>query len=802
MQTAFADLRYGFRLLIKSPGFTSIAVLALALGIGANTAIFSLVDRVLIRPLPYAEADRLVMVWEDASFLSFPRNTPAPANYVDWKSQNQVFTDLAATRNRIASLTGDGNPETIIGRGVTANLFDVLGVKPLLGRTFTEQEDRSGERVVLIAYGLWQSRYGGAPGIIGRNILMDGAKTTVVGVMRPDFNFPGRTIQYWEPARFSARDLNNRGSHFLNVVGRLKPGMTAARAQSDMSTIARRLAQQYPNTNKNVGATVVELKDQVVGNTGTALIILLAAAACVLLIACSNVANLLLAKAAGRQREMAIRTALGAARGRLVRQMVTESVLLSLAGGALGLILARVSMRALVSLIPVGVSMSSGLDSRVLIFNLAISLFTGFLFGLVPAFQIAGTEVGAKLKEGGRGGVGGTGRSFRDALVVAEVALALILLVSAGLLLRTLRNLHAIDAGFNSENILTMTTRLPGTKYADAGKRMNYFDTVLAGVRALPGVERAGFTSNLPFTARGNSNGFSIEGRPFGVGENPDALYREMTTDYLEAMRVRLLEGRFFGSEDRANSLPVVIINETFKKQYWPNESPLGKRIQTSGSNTPWQTIIGVVKDVRERGLEIDMKPAVYLPVVQVPFGWNIPSQLAIRTSMSPLAVAKAAREVIWSVDREQPISEVRTMDDIVDLEVADHKQQTTLLGAFAALALVLASLGIYGVLSYAVTQRTREIGLRMALGANANDVTRMVVGQGLALTGLGIAVGLVAAFGLTRTMTKLLVGVAAGDPAIFAGVAALLAVVALVACYVPAFRASRVDPMIALRDE
>jgi len=802
MQTLFADLRYGFRLLIKSPAFTSTAVLALALGIGANTAIFSLVDRVLIRPLPYADADRLVMVWEDASFLSFPRNTPAPANYVDWKSQNQVFTDLAATRGRIASLTGDGNPETILGRGVTANLFDVLGVKPLLGRTFTEQEDRSGERVVLIGYGLWKSRYGGDLGIVGRNILMDGVKTTVIGVMGPEFNFPGRMMQYWEPVRFSARDLNNRGSHYLNVVARLKPGITVARAQSDMSTIARRLAQQYPNTNKNVGATVVELKDQVVGNTGTALIVLLAAAACVLLIACSNVANLLLAKAAGRQREMAIRTALGAARTRLVRQMVTESVLLSLAGGALGLVLARVSMRALVSLIPMGVSMSSGLDTRVLLFNLAVSLFTGFLFGLVPAFQITGTEVGAKLKEGGRGGVGGTSRSFRDALVVAEVALALVLLVSAGLLLRTLRNLHAIDAGFNSQNILTMMTRLPSTKYADAAKRMNYFDTVLAGVRALPGVERAGFTSNLPFTARGNSNGFSIEGRPFGVGENPDALYREMTPDYLEAMRVHLLEGRFFGNDDRANSLPVVIINETFKKQYWPNESPLGKRIQTSGSNTPWQTIIGVVKDVRERGLEIDMKPAVYLPVVQVPFGWNIPSQLAIRTSMNPLAVAKAAREVIWSVDRDQPISDVRTMNDIVDLEVADHKQQTTLLGAFAALALVLASLGIYGVLSYAVTQRTREIGLRMALGANSGDVTRMVVGQGLALTGLGIAIGLAAAFALTRTMTKLLVGVAAGDPAVFTGVAALLAVVAFVACYIPAARAARVDPMIALRDE
>jgi putative ABC transport system permease protein len=630
---------------------------------------------------------------------------------------------------------------------------------------------------------------------------MDGVKTTVIGVMRPEFNFPRRPTQYWEPVRFSARDLNNRGSHYLNVIARLKPGITPTRAQSDMSIIARRLAQQYPGTNNDLGAVVVTLKEQLVGNTGTALIVLLASAACVLLIACSNVANLLLAKAAGRQREMAIRTALGAARARLVRQMVTESVLLSLAGGALGLLVAQASMSILVSLVPQGVPTAPGIDSRLLLFNLAVSLFTGIAFGLVPAFQITGSAVGAKLKEGGRGGVSGTGRRFRDALVVAEVALALILLVSAGLLLRTLRNLHAIDAGFNAENILTMTTRLSSTKYAEAIKRMNYFESVLAGVRALPGVERAGFTSNLPFTARGSTNGFTIEGRPFGVGERPDALYREMTTDYLETMRVRLLEGRFFGNEDRANSLPVVIINETFKKQYWPNESPLGKRIQTD-DETPWQTIVGVVKDVRERGLELDMKPAVYLPVVQVPKGWNIPSQLAIRTSMNPLAVAKAAREVIWSVDRDQPISDVRTMDDIVNLEVADHKQQTTLLGAFAALALMLATLGIYGVLSYTVTQRTREIGLRMALGANAGDVTRMVVGQGLALTTLGIAIGLAAAFVLTRTMTKLLVGVVAGDPAVYATVGALLAVVAFVACYIPAFRASRVDPMIALRDE
>ncbi len=805
MPTFLSDLRYGLRRLLSSPGFTSIAILALGLGIGANTAIFSLVDRVMIRPLPFADPDRLVFVWEDASFISFPRNTPAVANFVDWKKQNQVFSDMAASRGRIMSLTGDGSPETVLGAAATPNMLDVLGVKPLLGRGFTEDEDRSGENVVLLSYGLWQSRYGGDKSIIGRSILMDGAKTSVIGVMPAGFALPQRRNQFIVPTHFTPQNLNNRGSHFLNVVARLRPGVTLARAQADMATIARRLAEQYPNSNKEIGATVIPVKDQIVGNTGTALFVLLAAAGCVLLIACANVANLLLSKATAREREMAIRTALGAARGRLIRQMVTESVLLSITGGLLGLLLARLSMRVLVALVPSGLPGEAALsvDSRLLAFTLAVSLLTGIVFGLVPALQTTHLAVSEKLKEGGRGGVSGASRRFRDALVVAEVALAMILLVSAGLLLQTLRNLRAIDAGFNPDRILTLTTRLPIPKYQDPQKRMNYYNAVLDRVRQLPGVESAAFTSNLPYTARGNTNGFLIEGRPLPPGSNSDALYREATNDYLQTMHAHLIEGRFFGSQDRANSLPVVIINETFKKQYWPNESPLGKRINTAGGQDQgWQTIVGVVADIRERGLEEELKAGVYLPVVQVPMGWNIPSQLAIRTSMDPLAIAKAARDAVWAVDRDQPISDVRTMEDIVDLEVANHKQQSTLLGAFAGLALVLASLGIYGVLSYAVTQRTREIGVRMALGASSGDVTRMVVGQGIVLTALGIAIGIVVALALTRSMTKLLVGVAAADPVIYAGVAALLAMVALAACYIPAARASRVDPMVALREE
>jgi len=804
MQNFLADLRYGARRLLKSPGFSIIAVIALGLGIGANTAIFSLVDRVLIRPMPYADPDRLVTLWEDASYINFPRNTPSVANFEDWEKQNQVFSGLAGSRDRAGSLTGDGQPEMVLGGAVTISLFEVLGVQPLLGRAFTEEDDRPSENVIILSYGLWQSRYGGDPGVIGHSILMNDAKTTIIGVMPPGFTLPKRKTQFLSPAQFTPQMLNNRRQHLLSVVARLKPGVTLARAQSDMTQIARRLAEQYPDTNKQLGAVVVPLKDQIVGNTGTALLVLLAAAGSVLLIACANVANLLLAKAAAREREMAIRTAMGAARGRLIRQIVTESVLLAFAGGVLGLLLARLSMRVLVALIPTGLPGASELaiDGRLLAFTLGISLLTGIVFGIAPALATTSIEVSEKLKEGGRAGLGGKRRRFRDALVVAEVALALILLVSAGLLLQTLRNLHAIDAGFNPDNILTMSTRLPSPKYADPSKRLAYFDAVVERVRGLPGVTNAGFTSNLPFTSQGYTSSFLIEGQPFAPATSQDALYREVTNDYLQTLRVRLLEGRLFGSEDRANSLPVVIINETFKKQYWPNESPLGKRIQTSGDNTPWQTVIGVVADVRERGLELDMKPAVYLPVVQLPFGWNNPHQLAIRTSMDPHAIAKAAREAIWAVDRDQPIADVRTMQDIVDLEVANHKQQTALLGAFAALALVLASLGIYGVLSYAVTQRTREIGVRVALGASTGDVTRMVVGHGVALTALGIAIGTGTALAVTRSMAKLLVGVKAGDPAIYIAVAALLSTVALVACYVPAARAARVDAMVALREE
>jgi predicted permease len=801
MSSSLADLRYALRVLRKNPGFTAIAILALALGVGANTAIFSVVDAVLLRPLPYADPDRLVIVWEDATHLGFPRNTPALANFVDWKQQNRVFTDMAALRDRTASLTEGSAPEQEFGRAVTPNFFSVMGVQPVIGRAFTEDEDRLRTRVVVISYPLWQRRFSGDPGIVGRAILMNNEKTTVLGVMPRGFSFPSKTTDFWAPANFSREELASRGNHYLSVAARLKPGVSVEQAQAEMAVIAQRLEREY-RENRNVGAVVVPLKEQLVGDTRIALIVLLAAAGCVLLIACANLANLLLAKASERRREIAVRMALGAGQARLFRQIITESLLLAGMGGALGIVFAHWGMAALRALVPSRMAVTLEIDLRLLFFALAISLLTGLAFGAVPALQLSRVNLNDSLKQGRRGDTGGRNRLFRDALVVSEVALALVLLVGAGLLIQTLMRLRAIDPGFRAENLLTMETVLSNPKYRDPAKRQAYYDSVLERMRSLPGVVSAGFGSNLPFTARGNSSGFRIEGRT--DQEQQDSLLREGTRDYLKTLGAQLREGRLFGNEDRANSLPVAIINETFADYGWPGASPIGKRIQINDTRPQgtWYTVVGVVREIRERGLNLSLKPGTYLLVDQTPKMWNVPSDLAIRTTLDPLSLAKAARQAIWSVDAEQPVNDVRTMEQIVDLEMQDRQQQMTLLSTFAALALLLASLGIYGVLSYVVTQRTREIGLRMALGASPGSVTRLVVGQGLRLTGFGLGLGAVAALGMTKLMSALLYGVGATDMKTYAAVSLLLGAIAAIACFVPARRAALVDPIIALREE
>jgi putative ABC transport system permease protein len=803
LHTLFGDLRYGARLLRQSPVFGAVAVLALALGIGANTAIFSSVRGLLLRALPYRDPDRVVMVWEDVTFAGFPKNTPAPGNFFEWKAQNTVFTDMAATRGGVANLTADGAPEQVLGRRVTANFFDVLGVQPMLGRTFTEQEDRTDPNLVIISYALWQRRYAGDPAVVNRPILMNGIKCMVLGVMPREFLFRDREVDYWSPIHLTPEESADKGSHYLNVVARLKAGVPIERAQAEMTAIAKHLAEKYP-TNRGVGAVVVPMREELLGKVRTGVLVLMGAAGCVLLIACANLASLLLARAVAREREMAVRAALGAGRARLIAQVITEGLLLSFIGGVLGLAVARAGMTLLSKLVPVGFAATkdTGLDTGLLSFTIGLSLTTGVLFSIVPAMQISRTSLSDGLRQGGRGGMGGRRAGTRDALVVLEVAAALVLLVGAGLMLKTMARLRAIDIGFRSNHLLTLRTTLPRELYRDPARRFAFYDRVLEGVRALPGVEDAAYNSVLPFLTPGNTQYYRVEGREFRPGEPADALLRVGTNDYLKALGARMVEGRMPDSRDTPGAPPVIVVNQTLAKRFWPNETALGHRVTMSGRTPVWRTIIGVVKDVRERGYELDMKPGVYIPYAQFTDTWALPESLIVRTKGDPGALAGAVRRIIGGIDPEQPVVAVRTMDEILDRAVEDRTQQMNLLGAFAALALLLASIGLYGVLSYAVTQRRREIGLRMALGANARTVVGMVVARGLMLAAAGLAIGLVLAAAGTRAMTTMLYGIEGLDPATFAEVSALLAAIAVLACWIPARRAAGVDPIVVLREE
>jgi putative ABC transport system permease protein len=807
MGTFWHDLRFGFRQLLSKPGFAAIATLSLALGIGANTAIFSLVDAVLLRPLPFHDPDRLVMVWEDAAKIGFPRNTPAPANYADWKAQNRVFEDMAAITWRSFNLTDEGEPEKVEAQAVTANFFPLLGVKPEQGRVFTGEEDQPGRNnVAVISYGLWQRRFGGDPALIGKEILLDGQKYAVAGVTPPGFQFLSKEVSLWVPAAFSPQELANRGSHYLTVVARMKPGVAIQDARADVAAITQRINRDNPVSwsGFELGSVVISLREQLAGDVRLALIVLLVAVGLVLLIACANIANLQLARGAARFREIAVRTALGAGRGRVVRQLLTESVSLAVAGGFAGLLFAWSSFSFLKQIIPDNMALNAGvrIDARIFGFTLLLSLLTGIVFGLAPALQAAKVDLNEALKQGGgRAGIGVVGRRLRGALVVVEIALALVLLVGAGLLIRAFLRLRALDIGVNPENVLTLRTALPRNRYGELPKRAAFYQQALDRVRALPGVVSAGYTTAVPLTWKGGTNSFRVEGREPKPGQ--DAQNRQITTGYMEAMGIKLRQGRFFDDHDDAQAQPVAIINETMARQFWPGEDALGKRfkIGPGDSQRPWVTIVGVIGDVKEMGLEAPAKAEMFFPYQQLPdMRWNMPRDLAVRTTGDPMSVAAAARQAIWSVDRNQPVSNVRTMNEILSEEVARRRIGMTLLAAFAALALALASLGVYGVLSYSVAQRTREIGVRMALGAGRKDVLRMVLADGMRLAAAGVAIGLGAAFALTRLMAGLLFGISATDPATFVSIALLLAFVAFVACWVPARRATKVDPMIALR--
>jgi putative ABC transport system permease protein len=798
-----ANLRYTFRQFMKNPGFFAVAIAALALGIGANTAIFSAVDAVLLKALPYAQPDRLMVVWEDASFIGFAFNTPAPANYVDWRAQNRVFTDMAATRFVTASLTGDGQPEQLSGKKVTPNFFDVLGVQPAVGRPFTAEEDKAQSPGVVLSYNLWRRRFGGDESVIGREILLNGVQTKVVGVMPRDFFFSDRkNSDYWVPMAFTAEQWARRQSHFLTVVARLKPGVTKKQAQTDMTRVAVDLQKQYPESNSKLGAVVVPLQEDYAGDSRIGLLVLQVASICVLLITCSNLANLLLARSTGRRREMAVRLALGASRWQIASQLLTESLVLSVAGGLLGLWIGKLCWSMFGSLIPEQAGGGFEWNGQVLLFTAGISIAAGILFGFAPALRSTSVPLQESLKEGGRGGESRGGLRLRDTLVVGQFALAFALLVCAGLMIQTIWNLRKQELGFQADHLLTMGVPLPEKKYDKDEKVRGFFRAVVEDVRALPGVKGAGFGSDAPFMTIGDTEGYTVEGEPpLPTGEYNDALYREVTPGYLEMLGANVKEGRLLEESDHEGGLQAVVVNEFLAKRHWPGKTAVGKRIRFGDEKAPWWTVVGVVRDIRERGLLYEMKPAVYVPVMQVkkPSGFAF---LVVRTSNDPASAIKMAEGAVWSVDPQQPVSYVRTMDQLIEADVADRTRPMILLGVFAGLALVLACLGVYGVLAYAVAQRTREIGVRMALGAKPADVTRMILGRGIKLSAIGLLAGGALAAGLGALLRTLLFGVTFAAPMIYAGTAVALVLVAMVACVIPAQRAARVDPAVALRNE
>jgi putative ABC transport system permease protein len=807
-------------MLWKNPGFTVVVVLALALGIGANTAIFSVVNAVLLRPLPFEQPEQLVLVWETHPFgrqLGYTHLPGSTANFTDLKQRSDVFSELAALDSWNTVLTGNNEPERLTGVKVSANLFTLLRMNPAQGRGFVADEDRPGNnRVVVVSHGLWQRRFGGDPSLVNKTLTLDGETYTVIGIMPEHASFPQnmglpayfdfeQKTDLWTPIALTDEETKNRGSHHIGVVGRLKPGVGIEQAQAQLSNIMSALEQEYPDDNKEWGMAVVSLHEQVVGKSRGAILILLGAVGFVLLIACANVANLLLARAASRQRELAIRTALGASRGRIMRQLLTESVLLALLGGVLGVWLAMWGVDLLIALSPGTIPRTAeiGIDNRVLGYTLLISLVTGVVFGLLPALQSSKPALNEMLKEGGRSGGGSPRRErARRLLVVSEVALALVLLISAGLLLKSFLRLQNVKPGFAPEGVLTAEIGLQEQKYKDERRIADFYRQTIARVKTLPGVESVGAVSHLPLSGAEEIDGFTIEGREtLAAGLVQSADFRVIAPEYFQSLGIPLIRGRHFNEQDRADSTPVMIVDETFARRFFPGEDPLGKRINEQGSRWPHSffTVVGIVGGVKHSQLNGEARPTMYLSYEQS--GWTSLT-LTVRAAGDPNMLAAAVRREVLAVDKDQPVTKIAPMSEVFSKAVAPQRFNALLLNLFAAVAMILAVVGIYGVIAYTVAQRSHEMGIRIALGATRRDILRLVVGQAMLTTLLGVALGLAGAFALTRLMSSLLYEVSATDPAIFAGVALLLALVALLASYLPARRATKVDPMVALRYE
>jgi putative ABC transport system permease protein len=809
MENLMRDIRYGFRSLLKRPGATVVALVTLALGIGVNTAIFSAVDSVLLRPLPLKDPERVTSIWERTLRDGINQNEVAPANFFDLRNQNQVFEGIGAHGPQDLNLTGGGEPERLNGELVTANVFSILGVEPALGRTFLPDEDQTGrEQVVVLSDALWQRRFNRDPSIVNRNITLNGESFTVVGVMPRGFFFPARETELWIPWAMEPEQASGRGDHYLRLVARLKPGTTLEQANADVESIAQRLSIEYPRTNEGLGFVVHSLHQDYVGNLRLPILVLFAAVGLVLLIACANVANLLLAQATTRRREIAIRIALGARRWTIVRQLLIESLLLAGGGGLLGVLGAVWGVQALSKLLPENLSklQDVNIDTRVLLFTLGVSALTAIVFGGVPALLAARAKPGETLSDVARDAAGGSsGRHVRRVLVVSEVALAVVLLVSAGLLMRSFQLLRQVDKGFTTENLLTMHMVLPMPKYGKPEARRAFYDEVLRRIEELPGIDSAGVITFLPLSFNGMNFSFSVEGRPTPSDMKlPFALYRVVSPHYFDAMGVTLQRGRFFDAHDTAGSQLVTLISRQLAAQHWPNEDPIGKRIKIGPLDSPnqWLTVVGVVADVRQAELYGDPRMDLYVPYAQERRGFVTPRDLVVRTKGDATSVAGAVRQAIWSVDKDQPVSNVRTMDQVFAAAISKERFQALLLGLFAALALVLACVGLYGVISYSVAQRTHEIGVRVALGAQPVDVLRLVIRQGMTLTLVGLIVGIAAGSVATRVLSDMLYGVSTTDPLTFVGVPAFLLLVAFVACYIPARRATRIDPLVALRYE
>ncbi|HEX8179602.1 MAG TPA: ABC transporter permease [Pyrinomonadaceae bacterium] len=806
MGNFWQDVRYGARMLWRSPGFTVVAVLALALGVGATTAIFSVMNAVLWRPLPFREPDRLVMIWMDNRRFGMHEDIHSYPNYEDYRNQNTTFAQLAAYTTQGFNLTGVGEPERVIGAATTATFFEVMGTPPALGNPFTQEAEQPGrDTVVLISHGLWQRRFGGDPQVIGQNISLNGATRTVVGVMPPDFAFPGKEIDLWVPLAAPPDAKQARSAFWLSIIGRLKPGVTFEQARTELGGIWARLEQQYPDLG-GYGVNPVPLHTQIVGNVRPALFVLLGAVGFVLLIACANVANLLLARATARGREIAIRAALGAGRGRIVRQLLTESVLLALAGGVAGALLAMWGLGALKALAPADTPRLEqiGVDARVFAFALGLSCVTALVFGLAPALQASKPDLNETLKEGGRSDTtGGRGRRLRDLLVVSEIALTLVLLVGAGLLLKSFVRLQEFKLGYRPEGLLTASVSLPRAKYSERAKRVAFYEQLMERLRNSPGVEGVAAVGTILLSNTPNSTIITIEGRPNPrAAERTEVPFDATTPDFFKVMGTPLLRGRFFDARDRDGATPVAIVNETFARKFFPNEDPLGHRYlygDPGGEDSQWLTIVGVVADMKRTDFNAEVRPETFFPHAQ---GGAGSMMLVVRTAGDPAALANLVRTQVRALDPDQPVYAVRTMDEQLSERRAQRRFNMLLLGLFAGLALALAAVGLYGVMAYTVTQRTHELAVRMALGARAADVFRLVVGRGMLLAAVGIAVGFAASLALTRLMTGLLFSVSATDPATYAAVSFLLASVALAGCLVPARRATKVDPMVALRYE